>query len=57
MHAGHRALLFEFEKYIPLWRIQAAEDLAGTVIFLASGASACITGQSIHVNGGLVVVE
>jgi hypothetical protein len=29
MHADHRALLFEFEKYIPLGRIQVAEDLAG----------------------------
>jgi hypothetical protein len=43
MHADHRALLFEFEKYIPLSRIQAAEDLAGTVIFLASNASAYIS--------------
>jgi 3-oxoacyl-[acyl-carrier protein] reductase len=39
----------EFEKYIPLGRIQVAEDLAGSVIFLASDASTYITGQAIHV--------
>ncbi|MGH8234955.1 MAG: SDR family NAD(P)-dependent oxidoreductase [Rhodanobacteraceae bacterium] len=57
MHADHRALLFEFEKYIPLGRIQVAEDLAGTVIFLASDASGYITGQTLHVNGGLLMVD
>jgi 3-oxoacyl-[acyl-carrier protein] reductase len=57
MQADHRALLFEFEKYIPLGRIQVAEDLAGTVIFLASNASAYITGQTFHVNGGLLMVD
>ena len=29
MHADHRAKLFEYEKYIPLGRMQVAEDLAG----------------------------
>ncbi|MDN5850026.1 MAG: SDR family oxidoreductase [Nitrococcus sp.] len=57
MHAAHRTLLFEFEKYIPLGRIQVAEDLAGTVIFLASDASGYITGQTLHVNGGLLMVD
>ena len=57
MHAYHRALLFEFEKYIPLGGIQVAEDLAGAVIFLASNASAYITGQTLHVNGGLLMVD
>ncbi len=57
MHADHRELLFQFEKYIPLGRIQVAEDLAGTVIFLASNASGYITGQTLHVNGGLLMVD
>ena len=26
MHADHRALLFEYERYIPLGRMQLAED-------------------------------
>ena len=55
MHADHRAKLFEYEKYIPLGRMQLAEDLAGTAIFLASDASGYITGQSLHVNGGLIM--
>lgn len=57
MHADHRDLLFQFEKYIPLGRIQVAEDLAGPVVFLASDASGYITGQTFHVNGGLLMVD
>lgn len=57
MHADHRPLLFEFEKYIPLGRVQVAEDLAGVAIFLASDASGYITGQTFHVNGGLLMVD
>ncbi len=57
MHADHRALLFEFEKYIPLGRIQVSEDLAGAVVFFASEASGYITGQTLHVNGGLLMVD
>lgn len=57
MHADHRALLYEFEKYIPLGRIQVAQDLAGVVIFLASDASGYVTGQAFHVNGGLLMVD
>lgn len=57
MHADHRALLLEFEKYIPLGRIQVPQDLAGIVIFLASNASAYITGQTFHVNGGLIMAD
>ncbi|MEU0335020.1 SDR family oxidoreductase [Streptomyces sp. NPDC006193] len=32
-----------------------AEDFAGAAVFLASGASAYVTGQSIHVDGGFSV--
>ena len=55
MHTDHRAKLFEYEKYIPLGRMQLAEDIAGTAIFLASDASGYITGQTLHVNGGLIM--
>ena len=37
---------------IPLGRFGALGDLAGTVIFLASDASAYVTGQCIPVDGG-----
>ncbi len=38
---------------IPLARLGAAEDIAATVAFLASPAAAYITGETIHVNGGM----
>jgi 3-oxoacyl-[acyl-carrier protein] reductase len=38
---------------IPLGRLGSAEDVAGMVRFLASDAAAYVTGQVIHVNGGL----
>ena len=57
MHAHHREYLFEYEKYIPLGRMEVAEDLVGPAIFLASDAGAYVTGQTIHVNGGLIMVD
>jgi len=38
---------------IPLGRIGKSDDVAGAVVFLASQAAAYITGQVIHVNGGM----
>jgi len=37
-----------------LGREQAPEDLAGTIVFLASEDSDFITGQTLNVDGGLV---
>jgi NAD(P)-dependent dehydrogenase (short-subunit alcohol dehydrogenase family) len=45
----HRAWI---EERIPMGRIGTDEDLAGTVVFLASRASDYITGQIIYVDGG-----
>jgi 3-oxoacyl-[acyl-carrier protein] reductase len=39
---------------IPLGRTGQPEDLAEAFYFLTTAASACITGQTLHVNGGLV---
>jgi 3-oxoacyl-[acyl-carrier protein] reductase len=39
----------------PLRRIAKPEDIAGPVLFLASPWSAFITGQTIYVDGGLVM--
>ncbi len=40
-------------KGIPLQRLGAAEDIGFTAAFLASEEAAYITGQTIHVNGGM----
>lgn len=41
---------------IPAARFGLPEDVAGSVVFLASDAASYITGQTIHVNGGLLMV-
>lgn len=38
---------------IPMARLGQAEDIAATVAFLASPGAAYITGETIHVNGGM----
>lgn len=38
---------------IPLGRLGQPEDIAATVVFLASPGAAYITGATIHVNGGM----
>ena len=42
---------------VPMGRVGKAEDCAGTFLFLASSSmSGYITGQTIHVNGGQLMV-
>lgn len=43
----------EMLKRIPMKRLGQASDVAETVAFLASDAAAYITGETIHVNGGM----
>lgn len=38
---------------IPMQKIGAIEDIANAVVFLASEKAAYITGQTLHVNGGM----
>lgn len=45
----------EMLKQIPLARFGDAKDIASVVSFLASEKSAYITGQTIHVDGGMVM--
>jgi len=44
-----------YRELIPADRWGVPEDLAGAVIFLASGAASFITGQNVCINGGLTV--
>ena len=39
----------------PLRRIATPEDVAGPVVFLASDAARFVTGQTLYVDGGLVM--
>lgn len=41
---------------IPAQRFGTPEDVAAGVVFLASDAAAYITGQTLHINGGLLMV-
>jgi len=43
----------ELAAQIPLERLGSADDIANAVVFLASEASAYITGQVLAVNGGM----
>jgi len=56
---AHRAIdpavLAKQVERIPLGRIGLPEDVAAAVAFLASPAASYITGQLLHVDGGLVV--
>jgi len=40
------------EENIPLQRLQSADDIANTAVFLASDLSSYVTGETIHVDGG-----
>jgi NAD(P)-dependent dehydrogenase (short-subunit alcohol dehydrogenase family) len=42
---------------VPLGRVGTTDDLAGPVLFLASDASAFVTGQVIGVDGGLTATQ
>ena len=41
------------KKNIPMGRVGLPDEVASIVSFLASDLSSYITGQTIHVNGGL----
>ncbi|KAB0678466.1 SDR family oxidoreductase [Aureimonas leprariae] len=48
-------LMAEWVRNIPMARAGSGEDVAGLVTFLASDDAAYITGQTINVDGGLIM--
>jgi 3-oxoacyl-[acyl-carrier protein] reductase len=42
---------------IPLGRVGQPEDIVGAAVFLASEAASYITGQVLHINGGMVMSD
>ena len=49
---GDPAMRAEIERLHPLGRVARVDDLAGAILYLASPASALVTGQSLAVDGG-----
>lgn len=49
---SNEALIGEETRRIPLRRIAEAEEVARTALYLASGASSYVTGQTIVIDGG-----
>ena len=46
---------FQTALLIPMGRLGTPEDLVGLTLFLLSPASAYITGQVFHINGGMLM--
>lgn len=47
--------LKEFEARVPLGRLAQADDVTKVIVFLASQEAGFITGQTVHVNGGMYI--
>ena len=41
---------------IPAGRYGTPDEVASTAVFLASNEAAYVTGQTVHVNGGLIMI-
>ena len=46
----------EIMKKIPMKKLGKPEDVANLALFLSSNASSYITGQTFHINGGMLMV-
>ncbi len=52
MRAVPQEILEKIKAEIPMRRFASVEDVASSVLFLASDAASYMTGQTLHVNGG-----
>jgi 3-oxoacyl-[acyl-carrier protein] reductase len=41
---------------VPAGRLGTPEDVAASVLYLASSEAAYVTGQTLHVNGGMAMI-
>ncbi len=41
---------------VPVGRLGSPEDIAAGVVYLASEEAAYVTGQTLHVNGGMAMI-
>lgn len=58
MHEGlWEVAVAYYQNSIPLGRLAEPEDIADVVLFLVTDAARYITGQTIHVNGGQIMVD
>jgi len=46
----------EISKMIPAQRFGAPEDIAAAALYLASDAGGYVTGQTLHINGGMAMI-
>jgi 3-oxoacyl-[acyl-carrier protein] reductase len=46
----------EIAKMIPAQRFGTSEEVAAGVVYLASEEAGYITGQTLHINGGMAMV-
>lgn len=58
MAAGHgKKGIEEIIKKVPVHRLCEPEEIAALIMFLCSDAAGFITGQTIHINGGTIMVD
>jgi len=52
----HEQALEAARRAIPMRRFGSPEELADVVAFLAGPRSAYVTGQTLHINGGMAMI-
>jgi len=55
-YLGNDALMEVYRQSVPLGRLATTEEIARVIRFLCSGEASYLTGQNLHVDGGLSAV-